>query len=63
MDLGSLIGIVLGFGVVIYGMLLGGPVTMYVDMPSVYITILGSIFIAMMKFNLGQVPDGVQGGR
>ncbi|WP_412841791.1 hypothetical protein, partial [Aeromonas dhakensis] len=25
MDLGSLIGIVLGFGVVIYGMLLGGP--------------------------------------
>ena len=54
MDLGSLIGIVLGFGVVIYGMLLGGPVTMYVDMPSVYITILGSIFIAMMKFNLGQ---------
>lgn len=54
MDLGSLIGIVLGFGVVIYGMLLGGPVTMYLDMPSVYITILGSIFIAMMKFNLSQ---------
>ena len=54
MDLGSLIGVVLGFGVVIYGMLLGGPMSMYVDMPSVYITIFGSIFIAMMKFNLGQ---------
>lgn len=54
MDLGSLIGIVLGFGVVVYGMLLGGPMSMYVDMPSVYITILGSIFIAMMKFNIGQ---------
>lgn len=54
MDLGSLIGIVLGFGVVIYGMLLGGPVTMYVDMPSVCITILGSLFICMMKFNLSQ---------
>lgn len=54
MDLGSLIGIVLGFGVVIYGMLLGGPVSMYVDMPSIYITILGSLFIAMMKFNLSQ---------
>lgn len=54
MDLGSLIGIVLGFGVVVYGMLLGGPMSMYVDMPSVYITVLGSIFIAMMKFNLGQ---------
>ena len=54
MDLGSLIGIVLGFGVVVYGMLLGGPMSMYIDMPSVYITILGSIFIAMMKFNIGQ---------
>ena len=28
--------------------------SMYVDMPSVYITILGSVFICMMKFNLGQ---------
>ncbi len=54
MDLGSLIGVVLGFGVVVYGMLLGGPVSMYVDVPSVMITVLGSIFIAMMKFNLGQ---------
>ena len=54
MDLGSLIGIVLGFGVVVYGMLLGGPMNMYVDMPSVYITILGSLFICMMKFNLSQ---------
>ena len=54
MDLGSLIGIVLGFGVVIYGMLLGGPMSMYVDIPSVMITIFGSLFIAMMKFNLGQ---------
>ena len=54
MDLGSLIGLVLGFGVVVYGMLLGGPMSMYVDMPSVYITILGSVFICMMKFNLGQ---------
>lgn len=54
MDLGSLIGIVLGFGVVVYGMLLGGPMSMYVDMPSVYITILGSLFICMMKFNLSQ---------
>lgn len=54
MDLGSLLGIVLGFGVVIYGMLLGGTVSMYVDVPSVMITICGSLFIAMMKFNMGQ---------
>ncbi|MFG0833950.1 flagellar motor protein PomA [Aeromonas bivalvium] len=54
MDLGSLIGIVLGFGVVIYGMILGGSLSMFVDVPSICITILGSIFIAMMKFNVGQ---------
>ena len=54
MDLGSLLGIVLGFGVVIYGMILGGSLSMFIDMPSVYITIFGSIFIAMMKFNIGQ---------
>ena len=36
MDLGSLIGIVLGFGVVVYGMLLGGPMSMYIDIPVSY---------------------------
>ncbi|ELI6432817.1 flagellar motor protein PomA [Aeromonas sp. 2HA2] len=54
MDLGSLIGIVLGFGVVGYAMVLGGGVGMFVDVPSILITFMGSIFIGMMKFNIGQ---------
>lgn len=54
MDLGSLLGIVLGFGVVGYAMVLGGGVGMFVDVPSILITFMGSIFIGMMKFNLGQ---------
>jgi chemotaxis protein MotA len=53
-DLGSLIGIVLGFGVVGYAMVLVGGVGMFVDVPSILITFMGSIFIGMMKFNLGQ---------
>lgn len=54
MDLGSLIGIVLGFGVVGYAMVLGGGVGMFVDAPSILITFMGSIFVCMMKFNIGQ---------
>ena len=54
MDLGSLIGIVLGFGVVGYAMVLGGGVGMFVDVPSILITFMGSIFVGMMKFNIGQ---------
>ncbi|MCF3096409.1 flagellar motor protein PomA [Aeromonas australiensis] len=54
MDLGSLIGIVLGFGVVGYAMVLGGGIGMFVDVPSILITFMGSMFICMVKFNLGQ---------
>ena len=54
MDLGSLIGIILGFGVVGYAMVLGGGVGMFVDVPSILITFMGSIFVGMMKFNIGQ---------
>jgi len=53
-DLGSLIGIILGFGVVGYAMVLGGGVGMFVDVPSILITFMGSIFVGMMKFNIGQ---------
>ncbi|GAA4500844.1 flagellar motor protein PomA [Pseudaeromonas paramecii] len=54
MDLATLIGVVVGFGVVIWAMILGGSLTMFVDVPSILITVVGAIFIAMMKFNLGQ---------
>lgn len=60
MDLATLIGLVGGFGVVIWGMLMGGTVSMFVDVPSVLITIVGSIFIAMTKFNIGQFFGAVK---
>jgi len=40
--------------VVGYAMVLGGGVGMFVDVPSILITFMGSIFVGMMKFNIGQ---------
>lgn len=54
MDLATLIGLVAGFGVVIWAMILGGSLTMFVDVPSILITVVGAIFIALVKFNIGQ---------
>ena len=54
MDLASLVGLVGAFGIVIFAMMLGGSIGMFVDVPSVLIVIVGSVFAVMMKFELGQ---------
>ncbi|MEM7079450.1 MAG: flagellar motor protein PomA [Pseudomonadota bacterium] len=54
MDLATLVGIIGAFGIVIYAMLSGGSVDMFVNVPSLLIVIVGSIFVVLMKFNLGQ---------
>jgi chemotaxis protein MotA len=53
-DLASLVGLVGAFGIVIFAMMLGGSIGMFVDVPSVLIVIVGSVFAVMMKFELGQ---------
>ncbi len=53
MDLATLIGLVGGFAMVIMAMMLGGSIGMFVDVPSVLIVFVGSLFVAMMKFSLG----------
>ena len=50
MDLASLIGLIGGFGIVIMAMVLGGGVGMFLDTPSFLIVIVGTIFVALMKF-------------
>ncbi|GAA6146858.1 flagellar motor protein PomA [Thalassolituus maritimus] len=54
MDLASLVGLVGAFGIVIFAMVLGGDITMFVNVPSLLIVIVGSLFAVMMKFELGQ---------
>ncbi|MDP5292620.1 flagellar motor protein PomA [Oceanimonas sp. CHS3-5] len=54
MDLATLLGLIGGFAFVAMAMVLGGSITMYVDVPSIFIVFVGSLFVVMMKFNLGQ---------
>jgi chemotaxis protein MotA len=53
-DLATLVGILGAFAMVIMAMMLGGSLTMFVDIPSVLIVILGGLFVVLMKFELGQ---------
>ena len=54
MDLASLIGLIGGFAIVAMAMVLGGGIGLFLDMPSFLIVIVGTIFVALMKFTLGQ---------
>ncbi len=56
MDLATLVGLIGSFTVVMIAILMGGSFLLFVDMPSVMITIGGSIFVVAMKFSINQVP-------
>lgn len=54
MDIATLIGLIGGFGIVIMAMMLGGSLSMFVDVPSTLIVIGGTVLVGLMKFPLGQ---------
>lgn len=54
MDLATLIGMIGAMAIIITAMVLSGGVGMFVDIPSVLIVIVGSLFVVMAKFGLGQ---------
>lgn len=60
MDLASIVGIVGAFGIVIFAMILGGDIMMFVNVPSLLIVIVGSMFAVMMKFELSQFLGAVK---
>ena len=54
MDLATLIGMLGAMAIIVTAMVLSGGVGMFVDVPSLLIVIVGSIFVVMAKFGLGQ---------
>ncbi len=60
MDLASLIGVVGALAIVIMAMILGGDISMFVNVPSILIVIVGSMFAVMVKFELGQFLGAVK---
>ena len=60
MDLATLLGLVGALGIVLTAMLMGGSVGMYFDVPSVLIVFVGSIFVVLIKFSLGQFLGAIR---
>lgn len=55
MDIGTLIGIVLSFGLMVWAILFGGPLSIFIDIPSIAIVIGGSIGVALINYPLGDI--------
>ncbi len=54
MDLATLVGIIGAFSVVIASMVMGGSAGMFVNVPSLMIVLVGTLFVVLMKFSLAQ---------
>ncbi len=60
MDLATVIGLVGGVAIVIMAMILGGDIGVYINVPSILIVLIGSIFVVLMKFGLGQFLGAIK---
>lgn len=60
MDIASLIGVVGAFAIVVMAMILGGDIAMFINVPSILIVVVGSMFAVMVKFELGQFLGAVK---
>ena len=60
MDLATLIGLLGAFGIVVAAMILGGSAGMFVNVPSLLIVLVGTIFVVLMKFTLAQFLGAVK---
>lgn len=58
MDLATVIGLALGFGLVFLAILLGGSLGAFIDAPSVLIVVAGTLAITTVSFTLKEVIKG-----
>ena len=55
MDLASIAGLVLGIGFIFFGILSGGSVILFIDIPSALIVVGGTIGATLVNYPLGEV--------
>lgn len=60
MDLATLIGLIGAFAFIIGAMVSSGGIAIFIDVPSVLIVMIGSLFVVMMKYNLKQFLGAVK---
>ena len=53
MDLATLVGLLGAFGIIIAAIITGGSAIIFVNVPSLFIVVGGTIFAVLMKFPLG----------
>jgi chemotaxis protein MotA len=61
-DLATLIGVIGAFAFIIGAMVSSGGISLFIDVPSILIVLCGSVFVVMMKFNLGHFLGAVKIG-
>ena len=55
MDLATLVGMVVGFGLLAMAILMGGSIMAFINGPSVLIVIVGTFAITMVSYSIGEV--------
>jgi len=53
MDLATIVGFIGSFAIVAVGILMGGPISMFVNGASIFIVVLGSLTVVMMRSSMG----------
>ena len=60
MDIGTLIGILAGFGLIIGSIFMGGGLKAFIDIPSVLIVVGGTMAVTFIMFPMGTVFGAVK---
>ncbi len=60
MDLATLIGLLGSFGIIAVAMIMGGSILLFVNVPSLLIVFVGSMFVVLIKFPIGQFFSAVK---
>jgi chemotaxis protein MotA len=61
-DLATLIGMIGAFAMVVMAMMIGGGLGMFVDTPSILIVLVGSHFVVLSKYGMGQFMAAFSSG-
>ncbi len=62
MDLGTLVGLLGAIAMVVMAMVLGGSIVTFIDAPSILIVVVGTHFVVMMTFSLGDFLGAAKAG-
>jgi chemotaxis protein MotA len=62
LDLGTLVGLIGAIAMVLMAMVLGGSIITFIDAPSILIVVVGTHFVVMMTYSLGDFLGAAKAG-